>query len=414
MGAGVRASSVPHPKYFLAADWAKDSLKRSVYLADVSKRVVRRMTPDMPWTLGRVLALGETLSVDGPVVVGFDVPLGVPESYLVAAATQPGWDSVSTFLDLISRCVDMPEYFLSTTECTQWSLARPFFIVPKGDGGKTRYVEVARRNGVELLRGIDKRTRANSTFITAGIPGSVGSAACSLWQELAPLLGMERNFRVWPFEGELPALLEATPIVLAEIYPRAAYATALLHAKREERPRLDIAKTKGPVRCDALATFRDMPWIRKNEIRLEDLDKAQVSEDDFDALMTAAALLRCELEGVPLHEPCNDVSRSEGGILGTGSINLELDPWRFGRIESREKRIRQRPLPAVEPQLRGKTFKCPIAGCTKTYTNTRGGWDAHVGSPKNHLTWIPEVDTAEDRKKRFREEFPDFFRDERS
>lgn len=63
---------------------------------------------------------------------------------------------------------------------------------------------------------------------------------------------------------------------------------------------------------------------------MENLLEAENNEDDFDACITAAALLRCELERSPLYAPRLASDRAEGGILGTGSVNLNLGARTFG------------------------------------------------------------------------------------
>ena len=63
---------------------------------------------------------------------------------------------------------------------------------------------------------------------------------------------------------------------------------------------------------------------------VENLKEAQEGEDDFDACLTAAALLRCVLDGSPLHSRIN-MPASEGGMLGTGSIDLSRPAQIFGR-----------------------------------------------------------------------------------
>jgi hypothetical protein len=136
----------------------------------------------------------------------------------------------------------MPRFFDGSSVPEDWSPDRPFFAVPAGAGGLTAYVAAAASHNVSLYRSIDRQTSAKSLFIKSGIPGSVGSAACALWQELVPLLTAERAFTVWPFEGDLSPLLRTSPVVLGEIYPRAGYATALLPIPPGSRPRLSIAE----------------------------------------------------------------------------------------------------------------------------------------------------------------------------
>jgi len=138
---------------------------------------------------------------------------------------------------------------------------------------------------------------------------------------------------------------------------------------------------------------------------MEDLAFAQENEDDFDAFITAAALLRCELEQVPLCEPGTASDRIEGGILGTASINLGLKERTFG--EHAFKPSQQSRATVSLPMTR--TFSCPIAGCAKIFEGTRGGWDGHIGSLRIHPVWHPEILSAEERKKQFTSEFPGFF-----
>jgi len=56
----------------------------------------------------------------------------------------------------------------------------------------------------------------------------------------------------------------------------------------------------------------------------------QAPEDAFDAGTTAAALLRMVLEGLPPHAPVDRLA--EGGILGTGSVHLDLPEARFSAV----------------------------------------------------------------------------------
>ena len=112
------------------------------------------------------------------------------------------------------------------------------------------------RTSVDMYRQIDRMTGAKAVFIKSGVPGSVGSAACALWQELASQLTAERTFNVWPFEGELQKLLQSTSVVVGVMYPRAAYATALLDAPPTSRAPMVVAKTDAGVRREAIATLR--------------------------------------------------------------------------------------------------------------------------------------------------------------
>jgi hypothetical protein len=332
---------------------------------------------------------------------------------------------LATFLDLLASTPLMPHFYDATTTARDWSVERPFFSVPAGDGGLRTYVDAAARFGVDMYREIDRMTRAKAVFIKSGIPGSVGSAACALWQELASELTIRRSFKVWPFEGDIQALLQSTSVVLGEMYPRAAYATALLDVPPESRAPLVLAKTDAAVRREAIAVLRTARWVDSLSVSLEDLDHAESNEDDFDACVTSAALLRCILEAASLCSAQLPSQASEGGMLGTGSVNFRLPPRTSTKQGQKRPLVEPPCLTAPEPtesdrfnpsmEREGvgnpvRVFRCPIAGCDKVFHGSRGGWDGHVGSLRLHPTWHPELEEADARKRRFETEFPMFFR----
>ena len=397
------------PYAILCADWGKGHRKRAVYVADVDSRVVRRVGGAGGWSMAAVLKEAERWSSRGPVLATFDAPLGVPESYLAAASRVQEWRSPRTFLELLTRAYSTPRFFDETFVAGDWKVEQPFFKVPlAGAGGLRSYDRAASLRGVKLYRVIDELTAAKTVFAKSGIPGVVGSAACALWQELGFHLEKSRTFRVWPFEGDLAFLLRSAPIVLGEIYPRAAYATALLDAPAALRPRLTVAKTYKNVRCSAIATLQAAKWVRVLGVSIENVVDAQNNEDDFDACITAAALLRCVLEKGQLCLPSLDSARAEGGMLGTATVNLRLPEQKFGRTRASGERAT---FGATSAIIRNGTriFPCPIEGCETNFVNTRSGWDGHVGSIRIHPQWHPELTSDEERKRQFEIEFCDFF-----
>jgi hypothetical protein len=62
-------------------------------------------------------------------------------------------------------------------------------------------------------------------------------------------------------------------------------------------------------------TLRDAAWIRDEGVTLDNLSEAEQNEDDFDACFTAAALLRCVLDGSPLCPSPIESPTIDGGIL---------------------------------------------------------------------------------------------------
>jgi hypothetical protein len=187
--------------------------------------------------------------------------------------------------------------------------------------------------GVEPLRRIDRRAHANPAFVTAGIPGSVGSSVIDLWQGL---VRCRRRIAVWPFDGDLKQLRRGSKPVLGEIYPRVAYGLAL--GERREAPgrrRVAVAKTRQSSRNAFLELLLSPEaWVARLGVVLQDVEEAKASEDAFDALVAAAGLLRCVLERTPLSDGRYEDSLAEGGILGSGGVCFDA-PERSFPLEGR-------------------------------------------------------------------------------
>lgn len=98
------------PSAIICADWAKKSDKRAVYVADVLTQTVARVASS-EWSFAAVLREAKRWSSNGSVLVVFDAPLGVPESYLAAARQVQCWKSPKTFLELLARAHSTPGFF---------------------------------------------------------------------------------------------------------------------------------------------------------------------------------------------------------------------------------------------------------------------------------------------------------------
>ena len=297
----------------LSADWSKNPAKRAVCHADVTSRRLN-VVGRSDWTLRSLLEFARD-EVEGPVLVGIDAVIGVPKSYLVQA---PGYEPEMTFLDWLPTTRVLPQFFAEATRVEELSPARPFFAVPAGKGSRKAFEEQA---SWPMRRPVEVAYRANPVFIVRGIPGSVGSASREVWRELRDLLEEpQRDFRVWPFEGDLDTLKQDSGIVLAEAYPRAAYACALAPAL-PARPRT-LAKTRRVARDAACEELFSSDWIRAYEVRLPERETIVLDEDRFDAVLSTAASLRCVLEGASLFDPTWVDPVAEGGILGGGVLLL--------------------------------------------------------------------------------------------
>ena len=72
-------SSSTRLRAILCADWSKDQAKRDVYLADVERREVRRLSGS--WTAASVIDVARGAAGEGTALATFDAPIGVPISY---------------------------------------------------------------------------------------------------------------------------------------------------------------------------------------------------------------------------------------------------------------------------------------------------------------------------------------------
>lgn len=348
------------------------------------------MPLDVEPTLASLVAYGNAQR--GRTLVGIDAALGVPRPWLLrAVAETPAWSGCASFLEWLPRAMRHPDFQREVRSADAWRWDRPFIAVPGGIGSLRAFW--ARAGGAPLLRRVDVRTGASSLFVVSGIPGTVGSGTRALWTELVELGARGDELAVWPFAGRLDAL--GARVVLCEIYPRVCYALALASALPARQ--LAIAKTRAAERSAAVDALLATRWLSEHGVLVTGVDRARRDEDDFDAALSAAGLLRCVLESQPLEDGTEDAV--EGGILGVGALlpggarRLPASPPRSGAA---------RPTTAHVASLE---HACPIPGCPKVFRSSRGGWDAHVASRARHPDWHPSERDPERRKALFREEF---------
>jgi hypothetical protein len=299
----------------VCADWSARPASRAAWMAAPGTKELRRLEPARgePWTVTRVLERARGLvGTAGSALVSFDAPIGVPESYLAAARAEFGASADANFLEWLPLAAAAPEFWDPVRSAADWSVRRPFFVVPAGKGSLSEFNRTAAAMDIELKRDVEFASRGNSVF-AFGLPGQVAPGAQTLWRELLTARSGSAGVAVWPFEGTLD-VREQGGLVIAENYPRAAYGTAL-SAELPAKAR-SLSKTKHPIRVVEVANLQASPWLAEFGVMLDDLPYAVASEDDFDALMTTAALLRLTLAGRPLMHTAPDPV-SEGGILGT-------------------------------------------------------------------------------------------------
>lgn len=399
-------------KTFISADWSKDTNKRSVYTADIAnKRIQKEKYPGTKgWNLKSLLELAKQFSRTGPVLVGVDVVLGVPQEYWQMLMQDVNTDRSDSFVQWLGGLDPYSEFFVGICKSPEeWSVHRPWFKVPKGSGGLNSF---AKKVNGDMKRRIDFKTNAKPVFAVSGIPGVVGGATRDFWQELVPHLAFGyKDFRIWPFDGELPNLLSNSGIVLAETYPGLAYAAALNDSLNTHK--INIHKTKDKSRKLACWLLERAKWIVDQKIVLSDLGSARGNEDDFDALFTAAAVLRCVVEDTDIVDPRWIDPKSEGAMLLAGPVNPRSRANMLKSWVKKQKIDISQLCSAIEnntPSNEEREYSCPVPGCQKVFRGSRSGWDAHIASSRKHPAWNPDVSDGEERKNLFKREHNDWFR----
>ncbi|MDE0310539.1 MAG: DUF429 domain-containing protein [Acidiferrobacterales bacterium] len=314
--------------YFISADWSKDPTKRSVYVADIDKKSIQKKNPKTEyWNLKALLDLANSLRGSGPVLIGVDVVLGVSDGYWRMVREKSERHKPKNFVDWLSRIDPDSDFFHINTDSREWHVDRPWFRVPKGEGGLRSFTDLVCDG---FRRCIDRATNAKPVFAVSGIPGVVGGATRCFWRELIPALTCgDREFTIWPFENDLSGLLHQDSIFLCETYPGIAYATALAEADELPTRRLIVSKTKREQRNEVCELLKEANWVKDNEIELGELEALVKNDDDFDAHLTAAAAMRCVIEKRRLTSRGWIDEIAEGSMLLVGTVNLAQRGRRF-------------------------------------------------------------------------------------
>ncbi len=187
--AGHQPASM-NPTRILCADWGKAANKRAVFVADAADRPIVRRLSHPGWTLSSLLQEANRLALDGPVMAALDVHLGVPFAYLTAFDREGKPDTCRSFLGLLQATIDAPRFFESD-DPSEGLGGAPAVLRRAQGSGRTDVVSGGGRKGWRptLLRLMDAQTGAKLAFVTAGIPGSVGSARVTSGCRCAPQAG---------------------------------------------------------------------------------------------------------------------------------------------------------------------------------------------------------------------------------
>lgn len=309
------------PRLVAHADWGSDPKKRWLCVAELEDGGAYRIrSPEPVGDAQTLLRRLKERAGEGPVVAGFDFPIGVPSAWAERAG-------VNGFLDLLPKLGEgrWADFYTAASSAEDISLTRPFYPMRPG-GTKQRHLTEALgvEDMTELLRMCDHATETRGAacpiFWTLG-GKQVGKAALLGWREvLVPALNDPAvDISVWPFDGDLAELTSGGDVVVAETYP----AEACVHIGIKP-PGRGWSKRRQEGRAAQQGAILD--WAQRRPAHLTDELSAQVvdgfgpskdAEDPFDALLGLLSMVEVVLGYRGAGAPDRDEVRTvEGWILG--------------------------------------------------------------------------------------------------
>jgi hypothetical protein len=252
-----------------------------------------------------------------PVLLGLDLPLGLPLAY----AARAGVEHFPALLPLLGAG-QWSQFYEPAERPEEIGLRRPFY--PRRPGGARRE-HLVRGLGLgsadELWRACDRahggRRAGCPLFWTLGAQ-QVGKAAISAWRDvLGPALRSGEDVAIWPCDGSLAELLRPGRVTVAEVYPGECYA------------HLGAAPGRGGKRAQdgrVEAGRGLLTWAERAGVTLAPELRAAIEEgfgprpdgdDPFDTSVGLLGGLNVVLGLRAAGEPCDaQVRRVEGWILG--------------------------------------------------------------------------------------------------
>lgn len=216
----------PLPMAVAHADWGVGAVKRWVATAGRDPRGT--YTVDAPRRLEMEGSPLRRMHLDcgdgGPVLLGFDFPIGLPHAY----AARAGIASFPAALDAFGTGPWSRVWDVAAT-AAEIGLHRPFY--PLRPGG-ARQMHLTERLGLSMGQLTRECERATASGRRAACPlfwtlggNQVGKGALSGWREMLQPARVVAGggAALWPFEGSLRELFDQRRLVIAETYPTEFY-----------------------------------------------------------------------------------------------------------------------------------------------------------------------------------------------
>jgi hypothetical protein len=308
------------------ADWSIDPRKRWMTVASRTASGWTLYAPEPVGPPGDLIQALLARADGGPVILGADLPIGLPRAY---AATRPEPD----FPAFLSNLAAMPGFFQVCATLEDIRHDRPFYPA-RGIRGMTRLshaLALGFPDAAGLSRMCDKATSERPAgaplFWTLGANQS-GKAAISAWQTLIlpalpsgrPPLVHEGRLRLWPFEGPLLSLLGPGQVVLAETYPAEALRHLGVKLKGSKRRQADRIATADALLA-AMAALEATPDPAMQHAIAHGFGADAAGEDRFDSVLGVLAVLNVVAGNRPDTAPSDPwIQRWEGWVLGQTAL----------------------------------------------------------------------------------------------
>jgi hypothetical protein len=309
------------------ADWGTTASKRWMTWA---VRDGHRFKAEPPEPVGDTKSLLRRLrsrGLGGPVIVGFDFPIGVASNY----ARKAGVDNFLTWLPHLGEG-EWDRFYEVAKRPVEISIHRPFYPFRPGGASHSQLFEALGVNTADEIRrqcelGHADRRPASPLFWTLGAK-QVGKAAISGWREvLGPgLCDPELAIAIWPFSGRVGELLEPGRLVVVETYPAEFYhhlgvAWSPGSAGEKSGKGSQIARKANAASLIAWANASGVDLDSSLQDAIHSGFGASASgEDQFDATIGLFGMLNVLLGYRAMDEPRSDEIRNiEGWIFGQRS-----------------------------------------------------------------------------------------------
>jgi hypothetical protein len=312
------------PSLVAHADWGIAAKKRWMTCA---VRTDDRFVVESPALVGDARTLLQRLrsrSLGGPIIIGFDFPIGVAINY----AREAGIDDFLAWLPMLGAG-EWDHFYDVAERPEEIDTRRPFYPWRPGGTRQSHLLDALEMETVDDLRRWCERAHGNRRaaaplFWTLGAQ-QVGKAAISGWREvLGPgMRDPDFEMAIWPFSGRLHELLNPGRLVVVETYPAEFYHhlgvqwSSISPGQKSSKRSQTARATNAPLLLAwAHASGVDLRPALEDAIR-DGFGPSSSGEDRFDATIGLFGMLNVLLGHWEFHEPgSEEIRRIEGWIFG--------------------------------------------------------------------------------------------------